>query len=206
MSETKMATPVDEIEKILQIDRTDEEVDDEQPITVTFGDGDGAKTYDIVPAKRKDSRKFRRALNDIRPTAERLVNMAAAAVADKGVANIQLAEMVDIILVAIGGELDNAFDMIFLYCPNLDAEREWIDDNGTDEQFTHALMTVFKVAFGPFGRVLGLSSLKISQVFQDGLNGKGAEPTKPTEPITEPVSGSETSDSGESSPEKSTES
>ncbi len=201
-----MVTPPDDIEKALRLDRTDEEVGDEQPMAVTFGDGEDAKEFDIVPARRVHARKFRRALKEMRPTAERLINMAAAAVADKGVENIQLAEIVDLILVAVGGELDTAFDMIYLYCPEMDADRAWIDDNGTDEQFAHALMAVFKVAFGPFGRVLGLNSLSLSQVLADGSNGQAEAPTKPTSATSSQDSGSDISESGESSPAKSTES
>lgn len=202
MTDTRMVTEPDDLDKILQIDRTDEQVGDEEAIMVSFGEGNEARTYPIVPAKRVDARKFRRALNDIRPTAQALINIASAAVAEKGVKDVQLADMVDVILVAVSGDLDKALDMIFLYSPILKVDEEWINNNGDDKQFAHALMSVFKVAFGPFGRVLGLNSLKISQLLPSGLNGEQKESTLPTDSMDTPEDGSVLSEKADGSQTK----
>lgn len=223
-SETKvpegMTTPPDDIEKMLKLDRTDEEVGDEVPITVTFGGRPDGMTeeeygklspehlkefwrqYPIVPAKRTNARQFRAAIIPIRPTITRLINVALAAASKPGDRDMQLAEALDILFVALEGDLDRAMDMIYIYCPKLAADKEWIEDNGDDEQFANALLAVVKVSYGPFVRAVGLSSRTLDLVFRGGSNNGDEQPTPQTETTDKPEDGSVPSETGTSSPTK----
>jgi len=204
MDETRMVTEPDDLEKALKMDRTDEQVRDREPVTVTFGAGDDAREFDIVPAVRRDARKFRARIQDFRDTVNSLIHMVSAAMDTEGRKNIQLTELFRLAFTIIGGRLDDAIDLIYLYCPTLAADKDWIEEHGTDEQFQHALFTVIKVAFGPFVRLLALSSANLGLALPLGLNGDQKEPIPPTPSTEPPEDGSVNLDSGTDSQTKST--
>jgi len=175
--ETMVSTP-QEIEADLLQDRTDTEVFGSIPSIVMFGDRvreDGSpgvenedwREYKILSAKRnRGGRKFRQELEKFGPTTNRVLNMIDDAMKKDGKTKVQIADIVNLFFLFVGEELDKVIDLIYVYCPNLAEDREWIENHGDDDQFFHAIITVFKVSFGPFGRVLGLNFDDITQGYR----------------------------------------
>ncbi len=216
-NETRMVTDPDDIERALKIDRTDEEIRDREPVKAIFGKlssghkdvapeevAEHYREYDIVPAVRRDARKFRARIRDFQDTVNRLIHMVEAAIQEKDVKNVQFAEIANLFMVVAGGKLDDAIDLIYDYCPNLETDKDWIEDHGIDDQFQTALINVIKVAFGPFVR-LAVSNVRILRhALSGGSNGEAAPVTPPTDTTEPPEDGSVRSTNGTNSPTKST--
>jgi len=150
------------------MERTDGQILAAEPASVTFGTGTDERLFTIRPQKRARSRRFRKGVGEIMSHLQSLAAVVQVAVsADGRVTPAQIAQEVGGVL---GEKLDEALDLIFVYDPTLDKDSEWIEENGTDDQFVDALVVCVELAFGPFVHRLKtkLANLQLMREASDG--------------------------------------
>lgn len=112
----------------------------------------GGKEFALHPQPRKRSRHFKgvcsAALNELEGTITKL----AGAFGSGDVVAVQ--EMIPMLSQFIGTHADGLLDLIYEYSPEFEANREWIENNATDEECCAALVSCVVMAFGPFVRLV----------------------------------------------------
>lgn len=77
------------------------------------------------------------------------------------------------LLATVSGVPDLIVDLVFRYSPELEAQREVLEDSATDEEFVAAFVEVLKLAF-PFSAIL--RAVEITP----GGHSKGTSPSSPS--------------------------
>jgi len=204
------------LKETLMQPRTDDDVFGRKPIIVQMAGRD----YEIKPAPRARGRRFRHALKELGEFAGHITEIITAVMAAEDEAKIDLVTISAAARVLITEKLDVAFDLVYAYCGNIEADKELLEDpetGATDEEFLAALFAVIKVSSGPFARALGLNGAKGSSLSEQlsrlGVEyrkkqkrnvGSSIESTSSTgnDPTPSHMPGSQSN--GISSPEKST--
>jgi len=194
-------------------DRTDRQIFDRESITVTLA----GQEYEIKPTTKTRAAEFRVAVGKHKEFVTRAVELFRIAMSKDE--TVKPEDIANILIMAFSEKLDQFYELVYIYCPNIEADREQLDDRDTgasDHEWQIALWSVLKITSGPFVRALGLTNGSGSGLLAK-LSALGVEykKRKPIEPLpVESTNGIETDETpspmpdspenGTSSPEKST--
>lgn len=201
--------------KTLTTPRTDQQVFGHESIKVELA----GQTYEIKPTTKTRAKEFRAAIGKHKQFIRRAVELFR--LANTKDVKVSAEEIADVLVMAYSELLDKAYELVYIYCPNIEADRDKLDDRdegATDHEWQNALWTVLKITSGPFTRALGLSSGDGAGLLEKlsalGVEYQRRQPAESPSVISESILGTETekkvSDTpvsqpnGESSPEKST--
>jgi hypothetical protein len=171
------------LKEVLQTSRTDRQIFDQEPETVMLA----GEPYQIKPTTKTRAKEFRAAAAKHRGFVAKAIELFRLASTDGE--KVSAEEIFDSVYMAYTEKLDELYELVYIYCPNIEAEREKLDhrDTGaTDPEWQIALWTVLKMTAGPFTRALGLSNGSGSGLLEK-LSAAGVEYQKrqPTESKTD---------------------
>jgi len=115
----------------------------------------GGKTYTIHEAKRKANAKWRQRFQaEFVDIAALIESLPGAELTPETVSTI-IRQIVD----KVGGSVDTLAELVFSYSPELEADREFVEEEAYDSEIMAAFTAVLKLAY-PFGSALeALNSL-----------------------------------------------
>ena len=142
--------------------RTDNQILSREPIALRFGSGKDIRVYQVKPRPRSGSRKFREGVGDVFDGLDDLAAVIGAAIDTKGIQNINLDRVITTVKGLLSTKLDQALDLVFDYAPELQEDKDWINDHGFDDQFIAALMEIGGLVYGPFVKALPLAELSLN--------------------------------------------
>ena len=138
-------------------DRTDRQIFDQEPITVKLA----GQEYEIKPTTKARAKEFRAAAGKLRGFIALATELFRIALSDDEKVNIE--EIANTLLLGYTEKLDEAYELVYIYCPNIETDRDRLehrDTGATDSEWQIALWSVLKVTFGPFVQALGLKNGK----------------------------------------------
>jgi len=203
------------LKETLTTPRTDRQIFDHEAIEVTLA----GKTYKIKPTTKTRAKEFRAAIGKHKTFIRRAVELFR--LANSKNEKVSAEEIADVLVMAYSELLDEAYELVYIYCPNIEADKKLLDHRDTgasDHEWQNALWTVLKITSGPFTRALGLTSGNGSGLLEK-LSELGAEyqkrqPAESPSATSKSIPGTETDEkpsdtpgsqpNGESSPAKST--
>jgi len=144
-----------ELKDVLTTPRTDRQIFDREPIEITLA----GKVYEIKPTTKTRSKEFRAALSKHRDFIRRAIELFRLASSHE--ATVTAEEIADVLILGYTEKLDEAYELVYIYCPNIEVDRERLDDRdtgATEEEWQIALWSILKVTLGPFARALGLNN------------------------------------------------
>ncbi len=142
-------------------ERTEADVLERAPVKVTLG----GREYELWPRKgRKHTRRLREKLGGMLAQVDNLGDLIGMVV-EKKVNKLDgevLASIVPLIQKFIGPGMDELLDIVYDYCPAIEADRDFLegdedpDAGATDAEFFVALASIIGMTFGPFVQAFGL--------------------------------------------------
>lgn len=146
--------------------RTEDDILDAQLGNIESGERVclGNKEYILMPKKRRHSRKFRKAIQPLLTDLQGIVGLIKA-VKDTGDLDFKSIEeseyknIAKILVTLIGPEFDELLDLVYLWSPEMEEDKELIEDTATDFEFITALIVIGKMVYGPLvftGQMAGL--------------------------------------------------
>jgi len=143
------------LKETLTTPRTDQQVFGHESIEVTLA----GQTYEIKPTTKTRAKEFRAAIGKHKAFIRRAVELFR--LANTKDVKVSAEEIADVLIMAYSELLDEAYELVYIYCPNIEADREQLDDRDTgasDPEWQNALWAVLKITSGPFTRALGLTN------------------------------------------------
>ena len=132
-------------------ERTDEQINREEPVIVTMA----GQQFELSPRRgHAVTRQIRKAIGDLLPDAADIAQVVQQ-FTDGGAHEVdgELAgNLVKVILPLLGSGLDDLLDVIYIYSPEILADKERIEADGgaTEAEYLTALMSVMALIYGPF--------------------------------------------------------
>lgn len=118
-------------------------------IPMTFGD----RTYEVPMAPIKRAKAWRKQL---RQPLDELLGLISTDLLNVELSSLQdLVATVNKVLPVLLEATDTLLGLLYAYAPTLKADREFIEEQGYDDQIVDAFLAVLKVAF-PLGRLAAL--------------------------------------------------
>jgi len=146
--------------------------------TVTLG----GRQYTLVPKRgRKHSRAIRRKLGNILGEVSGLGETIKALI-DSGVEKVNsdaVAALAPLLQRFLGPSFDDLLDIVYDYSDEIAADREWLEENATDEEFVRAIMVLIGFLFGPFAKAMGIAYEKKMATSRSGGDGSSSSGQKP---------------------------
>jgi hypothetical protein len=155
-------------------ERTPADILNAEPIQVILG----GKTYGLLPIKKRYFRKFAEQISRMLGSIA-IVQSLLDSMEERGgsvVAVIDLIPIAKEICAAIGPDV---LDLIYFYNPELEADRERIEDEASLDECVEALHQCFKVSSAPFAKFRPIISPIIERMKKSFLMSDSAMPEPP---------------------------
>jgi len=144
----------------------------------------GGREYTIHPKKgRKWGRRFRKVVDPLVDSVSGLGGVMQKHFG-KEIATLDGKDFDSLALlfsIGAGEKADEILDLVYEWEPDIAKDKEYLEENASDEEFVAAFFIIMQMVYGPFVRALGLGVEKAGQTAgtsgSSTQNGPQAQPT-----------------------------